>query len=757
MRRTGFEPLAAALLCALALLGLLAATAGTAEAKGKRPLKVLVLSNRADLVSGGRALVEIKVPPGSSARGLSVTLSHHKKTRNVTKLFPERDNGRYMSNLKLLGLGENTIRARLDSARAKTEITNHPVGGPLFAGPQYKPWECQESARDEQCNQKATYEFLYKSTNPLQSGLQHYDPANPPADVAQTTTDEGVKVPFVVRQETGYQDRDQYKILTLWQPGKPWKPWAPQEQWNHKVMVTHGGGCDTGHGVGEAPLADASGTLPDNPAISNSYMTGLGRGFAVMSTALDNTGHNCNIATGAESLLMAKERIVETLGEIRYTIGTGCSGGSLAQQWIANAYPGIYQGLIPQCSFPDAVTTGAQFADYHLLRLYFENPGDWGPGVGWPITAMAAVEGHPDPVNAILADEALFKSAINPNCPDRVPADMQYDAETNPGGVRCSVLDYMINMFGPRPKSAWSPMEKAAGHGFAGLPVGNTGIQYGLSGLKSGLISPAQFVDLNAKIGGLDIDIEPQAARTEPDKPALRRAYRTGTINHANNLDTVAIINLLGPDPGAAHDTYRAFAMRQRIQREFGDHDNHVIWSGPVPLLGDVDYTKQALIAMDRWLAAVEKDKGSASLADKIANDRPGSVHDQCSDGAGQKLLDTICPRAVVDVYGTPRTVSGDKITTESNQCRLEPQVRGDYPVSFSDAQWATLQTVFPTGVCDYSKPPVGSRDTLTWLGYQHGLGGDGDVIYGGKPMGVAPKRSGRGMTSPAFSSWLDG
>ena len=124
-----------------------------------------------------------------------------------------------------------------------------------------------------------------------------------------------MKVPFVVRQETGYQDRDQYKILTLWQPGEPWKPWAPQEQWNHKVMVTHGGGCDAGHGVGEAPLADASGTLPDNPAISNSYMTALGRGFAVMSTALDNTGHNCNIATGAESLMMAKERIVETLGE----------------------------------------------------------------------------------------------------------------------------------------------------------------------------------------------------------------------------------------------------------------------------------------------------------------------------------------------------------------------------------------------------------------------------------------------------------
>ncbi len=32
---------------------------------------------------------------------------------------------------------------------------------------------------------------------------------------------------------------------------------------------------------------------------------------------------------------------------------TGCSGGAIAQQHIANAYPGIYQGIIVQCSYPD--------------------------------------------------------------------------------------------------------------------------------------------------------------------------------------------------------------------------------------------------------------------------------------------------------------------------------------------------------------------------------------------------------------------
>ena len=38
--------------------------------------------------------------------------------------------------------------------------------------------------------------------------------------------------------------------------------------------------------------------------------------------------------------MMAKERLVEQYGDVRYTIGTGCSGGSIAQHTVANAYPG---------------------------------------------------------------------------------------------------------------------------------------------------------------------------------------------------------------------------------------------------------------------------------------------------------------------------------------------------------------------------------------------------------------------------------
>ncbi len=160
------------------------------------------------------------------------------------------------------------------------------------------------------------------------------------------------------------------------------------------------------------------------------------------------------------------------------------------------------------------ITAGAQFADYHLMRRYFEDPSLWAPGVVWTPTQIAAVEGHISMVNSIVADELLFKAALNPenDCAgsvDTVPGDRRtrYDSETNPGGVRCSVLDIMKNMIGVRPKSAWGPQEKEVGEGFAGLPFGNIGIQYGLEPLRRGEITAQQFVDLNAKLGGLDVDL----------------------------------------------------------------------------------------------------------------------------------------------------------------------------------------------------------------------------------------------------------
>jgi hypothetical protein len=272
--------------------------------------------------------------------------------------------------------------------------------------------------------------------------------------------------------------------------------------------------------------------------------------------------------------------------------------------------------------------------------------------------------------------------------------------------------------------------------GYARSTWDNVGVQYGLQALRDLLITPAQFVDLNARIGGLDIDINPTKARIAATRPALANAYRSGMINEANNLDRTAIIDCRGPDPGAAHDSYRAFAVRARLDRAHGTHANQLIWEGPAPIVGDTKCSQASLAAMDRWLASVERDKSSAPLAQKIRDDKPSDLKDRCFDGIGDKLSDGLCGEAIVPVYGTPRTVAGDAITTDANKCQLKPLNRADYPLPFTDAQWAEMQATFPDGVCDYSKPAVDQQPTVPWLAY-----GDakGHVIYGGRPMGPVP------------------
>lgn len=763
---------------------------------------VRILSNRADLISGGDALVEL-LPPAAAAGAPQVKLNG----RDISASFARRENQRYIGLVSGLVIGRNNLTANWSGKASGTaELINHPNGGPVFSGPQIQPWACQEGATDSQCNQPVQYSWLYKSSNPVELELKPYDPKHPASDVANTTTDQGVTVPFVVRVEVGYQDRDQYRIAVLYQPDQPWLPWAAQSQWNHKLLITHGGSAGVSYAPGDAPTQDYSGTIPAGvPGLQtlagDSPTVALGRGFAVMSTALNNNGHNVNIVTQAESLVMAKERLIENYGELRYTIGTGCSGGSIAEQQVANAYPGIYQGLIAQCSYPDSWTTATQIGDFHLLRGYFEHPDKWSPGVIWTPLQWAAVEGHGLPLNAVTADLFFFNHA-SPTfaCPGITDA-MRYDPVNNPGGVRCGLMDYMLNVFGPRAPEVWSDNEKKLGHGFAGIPLDNVGVQYGLASLQQGLISSAMFIDLNRKIGGFDVDINPIPRRLVADEPALTNVYRSGGINDASHLAEVPIIDLRGPDPGIAHDAFHSWAMRARLEQAQGHAKNHVIWFGQVPLIGDTTYTTQALLAMDRWLSGIEADQRALPLAQKVISNRPDDIQDRCSQVSGlagsdgfsiplagtllnpvlgpllnpllnpvlspvlgllvDPILQQVCGIGLVQTlvqtrFGTPRTVAGDGIATLHNKCQLKPLNRADNygPIPLSDAEWAQMQEIFPEGICDYSLPPASAQRTVTWLTYE---GAGGTVIHGGKPLAKPDGNSGHGWAAPAFQSVMLG
>src|SRR5436190_10031492 len=126
----------------------------TARAAGQhRELAIKTISTRADLVAGGDVFTEVVLPVGARPAGLHVSLNG----RDVSGRFAVRADHNVEGVLTGLHLGANTVTARAAGQTARLTIRNHPIGGPVFSGPQIQPWACQPGARDKKCNQKPTY------------------------------------------------------------------------------------------------------------------------------------------------------------------------------------------------------------------------------------------------------------------------------------------------------------------------------------------------------------------------------------------------------------------------------------------------------------------------------------------------------------------------------------------------------------------------------------------------------------------------
>jgi len=694
-------------------------TATTASAA----VQIKTLSNRADLVYGGDVLVRVTAP-AAKLGALKITAAG----RDVTSAFTKRDARTLEGLVTGLRLGRSALIARVPGgAGAKLAVTNHPTSGPVFSGPQLQPWPCQPGAVDAQCNKPTIYSFQYMPTGG--GGFAEYDPKNPPSDVATTTTTSGKTVPFIVRLERGWADRDEYNVAVLYDPKKPWTPLAPQQGWNSKIVVKQGAGCGSHHGAVGSPGGSPA-SLDPIPDVMDSAELGLG--YAVMAPALDNSSHSCNIAVQSEAVMMLKEHFIETYGPMRFTIAQGCSGGSLSQLMDTNAYPGLYQGLLPSCTYPDAWSSSMDSVDCPLMEQYFEDPSKWAPGTSWSVDQEMAAEGKISPTICHAWKEVFpFWQSANPARPTLAQGgaldlqncgltDDQIWSADNPKGVRCSLQDGSVNIFGVRKAD-----------GYAQRPLGNEGVMYGLNALRSGKITAAQFVDLNTKIGSVDINLVWTPKRVGPDIDAVKRAYLSGAVNEATNLDKVAIIDTAAENTDI-HEEYRAFAISDRLDKAHGRHDNHVVWYGRNGEFPD------ALELMDKWLTAVAADTSKAKLADKIVADRPKDVHDICNIAGHDDVPDEASCRQIAAAGSSTREAAGGPYTGDVIGCSLKPLRRSDYfPTQFSDDQWKQLETVFPTGVCDWSKPGISQRPNLTWRSYQDK---NGNVVYGGRSLGRAPR-----------------
>jgi hypothetical protein len=689
---------------------------------------VTTLSTKPWLVSGGDALVEIQVPRTVPMHQVTALLNG----QDVTQVFRQVPGLRALRGVVTgLRLGSNTLEVRAKGrGRGRPsetlEITNWPITGPIVSGPHQQPFFCQtEQFRvgggrigrvlgpplDESCSVEARVDYLYKSNDGTLNVLP--DPGGPlPADVVMTTTIEGDTVPYVVRLETGTINRAIYEIAFLHEPGTPLPdPFTSTPGWNGRIVYRQGGGCRTGWYVqGD----DTGGVLTDEL---------LSRGYATVAASLNRFRNNCAELLSTETTMMVKEYFVDRFGVPRFTIGLGSSGGSYQSHHTADNYPGLFDGIFIGRTFPEVTfATVHLLSDARLLKRYFDAANAEG-FVAWSEEEQRQVAGFGVFASIANMDQGAARIDPVPDRPDRlsaefqsvVPEEVRYHPVNNPFGARATVYDHAVNVFGRDPAT-----------GFAGRPLDNVGIQYGLGALNAGAISTEQFLDLNERIGGLDIDANFVPARTRAHLLATRLAYRGGRlVNGGEGLAETPIVdfrNYLDLRPGGdIHMRFHSFSMRERLRKANGDADNQVMivvdsrfsCGFGTELTCDNPALWEAFDQLDRWLVAIEQDASGRSRAENVRANKPAGLVDACwtGDDPPVRIVEEqtydgpgVC-NALYPSFPSPRIVAGSPVEGDLIACRLKPIDLGDYAVEFTAAELARLQAIFPEGVCDWTQP----------------------------------------------------
>ncbi len=683
------------------------------------------LSTRANLVSGGDVLVQITLKHSNQSRRPHITLNG----RDVSSLFRPGDSDDTLLGLVTgLAVGKNTLRVQ---GNGSLEITNYPITGPITSGPHITPFICQtqafklpdgtpyELAPDADCSAPTKISYLYLpaggvALKPLPST------SSLPADVAMTTTTTGAKVRFIVRVETSTIDRGIYQSAILHDPTSDPPPdvFSPPKGWNHRLIAIEGFGCPGGWYIQGAAIGSL--VLPGQMDADLLSPTRLGEGYALFSNTLQHASNNCNAVLSAEAAMMGKEHFIETYGVPRYTVSTGCSGGSYGSIQLADQLPGLFDGALIACTFPDPLSIALGGSDGHLLTHYFTKTSP----AGFTESEQVSVSGYKG-LKAFI--DAANQSARTDPVPGRVdlpgyhsapfnaavPAALRYDPVTNPKGVRGTVYDAGHNIYGVNPET-----------GFALRPFDNVGVQYGLKALNDRKITTTQFLDLNEAIGGFDQNFNYVSSRSVGDPGAIERAYQSGLqLGGGGGLSSIPLVDISGiyNDDGGYHYQWTHFATRERMAQQNGHTDNHVMWRGKsVPQAPSWSMFIQ-------WVEAVRADSSDRPAREKVVANKPASAVDGCWTGPMEFIAekqtfssDPASSRcnALFPSFAFPRYVAGGPLAANNLQCRLKPIEMSGYTVSFTAAEQARLRRIFPGGVCNWSKPGVGFRRVVPWASF---------------------------------------
>jgi len=730
---------------------------------------VQVVSSAPHQVTGGDARLHILVPRTVPLHQVEVWVNGVDQRSRFAVIPGTRTLSGVIDGLLI---GANALRVKANGngrgrpAPVSMTLSNHPITGPVFSGPHQYPFVCTTTnaglgqpipddpvtgskvfdasnnviGYSRNCSAPTQVVFRYRSTA---NTWKAYVPGMPrPADMATTTTLDGLTVDFIVRWERGTINRFVYSVAVLAPfDDDPWE--LNRDAWNRRVIYRFDGGVAIGHSQGSASTS------------AMLYDVGLARGYAIIFSTGNRTSTHYNLQLGGETALMVKERFIELYDVPLYTVGVGGSGGAIQQYIYAQNHPGLLDAAIPQYSYPDMVTQAVHVGDCELLEFYMDaldaaNPrwATWTnrtllEGLAASNTLLNPYTGRLGLTECINGWRGLSPLALNPRY----------------GGVTNQQLFEPLSAIATTEWTHFADIVNIVGRGADGYARrywDNVGVQYGLQAVAVGQISPGEFLKANAVVGGwkeqpamvqegcpffptpgcFDATWDPwsrrnqvyslsplaPAPRTQGDIEAMQAVYTSGLVFMGDiDIPIIDWRNYL-EDELNMHNSQQSFASRKRMLNADGDASNQVVWFTDVVDSNQVfDQTPEALEVMDQWMRNITANPGGG-----VAGNKPALATDRCFDETGTEIasgpevwngiIDSNPAGACTlrfQTYSTSRRVAGGPFEQSLFKCQLIPVpeavARGFYGTWVpSLADVGALMTIFPQGVCDYTQPDVG-------------------------------------------------
>lgn len=603
-------------------------------------------------------------------------------------------------------------------------------------------------SRDCQFPTAASYYYLSNLDNNFHRLTDDIDPET----ITQIEV-EGRWIDFVVRLETGTINRYFYAIAVLRGDNETLQQPSGQ-YWNNRLVYQFRGGVGIGKRQGNFKPKD----------VLRRRQKQLSDGYAVVYSTANQTSNHYNMWLAEDTALRVKRQFVALYGEPLYTVGIGGSGGAIQQYLIAQNNPEVIDAAIPLYSYPDMVTQTIYVMDCEPLEYFFDvtdaTNSSWSSWKGRSVVeGLSYSEDTTNHFKTVTGLASMFQGGLphkgfmdggSNECVNAWRGLTPLIHNPNFVHFKASFESDVADQVHWTHWDDLKPIYGANSQGFANSTWDNVGVQYGLEALREGHITVEEFLKLNAQVGGwksaeqmLDerlwllegnlfpVDLsfwshqninlattgsEQTAPRTEGSIEAMQAAYRSGHVFLGYlDIPVVDVRHYLDPVLDMHHAS-ASFSVRERFYNGQGHADNQVIWMAPE----SYEPQNEAFAVIDRWMLNILINPEAG-----VVGNKPYHAVDKCfdSDGAviaaGTDVWDGAwngrSNGACMESYPiskTSREIAGGPLSGDIFKCQLQSVTdaiaKGEYGDLNMWPYLERLETVFPSGVCDFSLADMG-------------------------------------------------